>query len=187
MVNSKISLAVLISEIINEVGDLKNIETYPYTISKVSDEFVGQFSSILPNGNTVEIETVLLTLDPASKIDIELPPVFEIDNPQILGFSIAYSIEGQDAQYDRTDLKTYVKIMATVVKIVKEIIIKNESTYYKPLYIFTSTSKMGAMGTQDTKLKYYQAILNNNLPSGYRMGKGRFAGMDIIALQKVKD
>jgi hypothetical protein len=46
---------------------------------------------------------------------------------------------------------------------------------------------MGAMGIQDTKLKYYQAILNNNLPSGYRMGKGRFAGMDIIALQKVKD
>jgi hypothetical protein len=187
MVNSKISLALLISEIINEVGDLKNIETYEYSISKTSEMFTGEFTAILPSENKTEIKVFIVKMDPTNKVDIELPPIFEINYPKIKSFSIAYTIKGEDAQYDKTDFKTYAKIMATVVKIVKDIISQNEKIYYKPLYLFLSTSKMGEMGTQDTKLKYYQAILNNNLPSGYRMGKGKFAGMNIIALQKIKD
>lgn len=186
MDNSKISLAFLISEIIKEVGDLKNIEPYDYQIRKYPEGYSGEFWVGLPSGDWAVAEVSIDHLDPANIVDLELPPIFEVNDPKIKGFSIVYTLGNKDAQFDKSDLKTYVKIMATVVSIVKEIISDNEKIYYKPIYMFLSTSKTGQLGTQDTKLKYYQAILNNNLPSGYRMGKGKFAGMNIIALQKAK-
>jgi hypothetical protein len=187
MGNFKLSLASLISEIINEVGDLKNINPYNYQLTKYPGGIAGNFWVEFPSGKQEMADVIIESIDPSNKIDIELPPVFEINDPKIKGFSIAYTIGNEDAQFDKSDLKTYVKVMATVVNIVKEVVSDNEKKYYKPLYLFLSTSKTGEMGTQDTKLKYYQAILNNNLPSGYRMGKGKFAGMDIIAIQKIKD
>jgi hypothetical protein len=187
MADPKISLAQLISEIINEVGDLKNIEPYKYTTSKWKYGFIGKFKAILPSSDEIPVEVYITKIDERNKLDIELPSVFEVEDQRVIGFAIAYTIKGIDAQYEKSDLKTYTKIMATVVSILKEIIAKNEAIYYKPLYLFSSTSKEGIMGSVDTKLKYYQAILNYNLSSGYRMGKGTFAGMDMIAIQKIKD
>jgi hypothetical protein len=187
MVNPKLSLISLISEMINEVGDLKNIEPYKYTISKWKYGFIGKFKAILSSNDETPVEVYLTEIDKRNKLDIELPSVFEVEDQRVIGFAIAYTIEGIDAQYEKSDLKTYTKIMATVISILKEVITKNEAIYYKPLYLFSSTSKEGVMGSVDTKLKYYQAILNYNLPPGYRMGKGKFAGMDMIAIQKIKD
>lgn len=187
MDNSKISLASLISEIINEVGDLQNIKPYDYQLTKYPGGIAGNFWVEFPSGKQEMADVTIELIDPSNKIDIELPPVFEVNDPKIKGFSIAYTIGNADAQFDKSDLKTYVKIMSTVVNIVKEAVLDNEKIFYKPLYLFLSTSKTGELGTQDTKLKFYQAILNSNLPSGYRMGKGKFAGMNIIAVQKIKD
>jgi hypothetical protein len=184
----KLNLMSLISEMIAEVGDLRNVETYPYKTYVTGNGYGAQFTAMLPNGNSVEVEALIEELDKSDIAALELPPVFEKESTSetIVGFNIAFTVGGDDAQFDKTDFRTYVKIIATVVEFVKDIIVENEQYYYKPLYTFASTSKTGQTGTKDIKLDYYRAVLNSNLPAGYRMGRGKYEGKEVLAIQKVK-
>jgi hypothetical protein len=185
----KLGLVSLVSEMVNEVGDLTNIEIYPYKTYVTGDGYAAKFTAALPNNTEVEVEALSQEVGDTHIQRLKLPPVFEKENPTetITVFNFEFTVGEDDAQFAKTDFRTFVRIVATVVKFLKQIIVENEQSYYKPLYVIISTSKTGYTGTKDTKLDYYRAVLNNNLPPGYRMGRGMYDSMEVLAIQKIKE
>lgn len=185
----KLSLISLISEMVNEVGDLKNIETYSYKNYVTGDGHAAQFTAAISNNTEVEVEALSQELGDKHIQQLKLPLVFEKENPTetIPVFNFAFTVGEDDAQFAKTDFRTFVRIVATVVKFLKQIIVENEQRYYKPLYVIISTSKTGYTGEKDIKLDYYRAVLNNNLPPGYRMGRGKYDSMEVLVIQKIKE
>lgn len=179
---SKIDFMSLISEIINEVGDLKNITSYPYTTHKRGMNYICRFKAEV-NGVNQDITVSIELSNPSFKDNLILPPVFEKDGDL---YNISFNVNGIDAQFAKTNLSLYLKILKTVTEITSDIISETDVNSLNNIYMLGSVSKEGITGKNDTKLKYYRAILNSNLPSGYRMAEGKFYSFNILALQKIK-
>lgn len=179
---NKTNFMSLINEIINEVGDLKNITSYPYTTYKRGMDYIGRFKAEI-NGVNQDL-TVSIELSSSSfKDNLILPPVFEKDGDL---YNISFDVSGVVAQFAKTNLPLYLKILKTVTEITSDIIDKTDVDPSNNIYILGSVSKEGISGKNDAKLKYYRAILNSNLPAGYRMAEGKFYSFNILALQKIK-
>lgn len=188
----------IIKEMVTEVGDLKNIVPYSYTIKKTPyeyDESDGDSLSLIVNnyegtftadinGESIDVSVWMDHLHSSEVGNMSIAPVFIRDGEV---YHIGFQVGGKDAQYTKTDMKSYSRILKTVADILSEVIMENDlATMEKNLYLIGSTSKYGVRGTEDTKLRYYRAILNYNLLPGYRMGDGTYMGMDAIVIQKTK-
>jgi len=89
---------------INEIGDLKNIESYPYKDNKFT---------------TDENWTV--------KVDFDVVPfaAFEqlnLPTKRRNTFNVSYTINGEQSQYQKTTYKELIKILKTVSDIVKDFV-----------------------------------------------------------------
>lgn len=173
------------SELVSEVGDLRNIKPYHYSISSGIKFRIGKFIADTPKGQA-EVEVIVNIMPVEHKNKLEASSVFEIDDPRVQIFNAAFTVGGEDVQFTKADYSSYLRIVTTVVQILKEILTKLETTYYKPILMITSTSKDGIAGTEDTKLRYYRAVMNSNLPEGYRMSEGNFNNSKVLVLQKIK-
>lgn len=179
---NKLQLMSIISEMINEVGDLKNIISYPYTTYKRGGDYVGRFKAEV-NGEEQDITVLIERSSPSFKDNLTLPPVFEKNGDL---YNISFDVSGNDAQFAKTNLSLYLKILKTVTEIVNDVISETDVNPPNNTYMIGSVSKEGITGKNDTKLRYYKAILNSNLPAGYRMAEGKFYSFNILALQKTK-
>jgi hypothetical protein len=180
--DKKLTLISLINEMINEVGDLQNIVPYPYTLHQTGGDYEGRFKAEFED-KEYDVEAIVEHLGSVSDNSLKLPPVFNMDGDL---YNIGYNVEGELAQFDKTNMSTLVKIIKTVIKVASEVMEEVDS---KPPYnIFTigSMSKEGVEGIEDVKLRYYKAILNHNLPTGYRMAEGKYLNYKVLALQKLK-
>lgn len=81
-------------------------------------------------------------------------------------YNIAYNISGVKTQYTKTDMKTLLQILSTVVDIVKDFIQRNQPD---ALYIAASEKIKGSQDTAQ-KANLYQAFLKKGIGSigGYR-------------------
>jgi hypothetical protein len=195
--NNKLDLMQIIKEMVTEIGDLENIEPYPYSVSKISNtydesedtpsftvnNYEGRFIADI-NGESVGVLVWVDHLHSSEVGDLDIAPVFSRDGEV---YHIGFQVGGKDSQYTKTDMRSYSRILKTVADILAEVVLENDlATRKKNLYLMASSSKEGVRGTDDAKLRYYRAILNYNILPGYRMGEGIYMGMKAIAIQKSK-
>jgi len=154
-----ITITNLIREVLNEVGDLQNIQTLPYDSDK------GTFT--VPYGGKEYRGKVTFTFLNEKGLSVfELPPVVDLSKIKT-GYNIGYSIEGVGSQFIKGDTKLLFTILKTVSIIVAEFIKKHPDS----LYLVFGESKTGIGMDDPQKLALYQQILGKNLPQGFRIGK----------------
>lgn len=165
MSTNVIKISQLLKELVNEVGDLQNIQPVPYDVSK------GTFAvDYLEKQYRGKVQ--FTRLDKKGLSLIKLPPIVDQTKIQV-GYNIGYSIEGISSQAIKGDVKLLLSILKAVSEIVADHIIKQPDAMY---FIFAE-SKVEAGFNDPQKLKLYQHILGHNLPKGFRMGKAEIEGI----------
>lgn len=156
MSKNAINLLTLLNENLIEIGDLKNI--VPFIINKVKND---KYQFKIEKGDIVD---VLFTLVPTNVHHlIDTPSI--IDKEKIENFyNLGYSIKGISTQAKKTDVRELLKIMSTIMEIVKEFIKRNPNS---SIMIFEENKKeeLGLILGQKSLL--YKSIISQNLPSGY--------------------
>lgn len=155
------TLSSLIKEIINEVGDLGNIEPYPF--STMSDTYAN-FKTDDSEKVSVYFEDITDIMDKSS-----IPKVFDPKNNLIIQF--VYDVQGSTSQYKKTSFGELIKILKTVLVFFKEKIPYIFSKYGKNVIIVISSQSRysDTFNPNDPqKDALYQEVVIKNLPSGFR-------------------
>jgi hypothetical protein len=139
---------------ITEVGDLKGIKPFPYE-QVLGDEY--EFQS---NVGKVEVSFEELNLD---YLEVSYEG-FDYTQTQV---NVAYTLEGVDSQYLKSNPRELFKILKTVVDITNDYISK-QSPYS---LLFFGINKDGSFKDDKQKNALYLSIMNQNLPTGYRLSK----------------
>jgi len=169
-----IGLIKLLEEVVNEVGDLKNITSFDYKLREGGGTFYFKFKHQKCKC------TVDFTQTPTDiNKSFTLPPVVDHTNKDII--AIGYSIEGTDEQYLKTNYSLLLRILKTVVDIVKDSLHKHPED---SIFFMMAASKIGTGYEDPQKMNLYKLILQQNIPPGYRMGDGTFIGKKLIFLTK---
>lgn len=163
MSKNAIKLLTLLNENLLEIGDLKNIT--PYNINKVRED---KYKFEIEEGDIVD---VIFTLIPTNVYHlIDTPSI--IDKEKIESFyNLGYSIKGFSTQAKITDIKELLKIMSTIMSIVKEFIQKHPNS---SIMIFEENKKEELGFTSGQKSLLYKSIISQNLLSGYLSGPVEF-------------
>lgn len=174
MKKENIELSKLLQEIITEVGDLKNISDYNYDLNNNGGIFYFEYKN-----QKLKCKVSLTEVPPQINTSFKLPPIINQSNKPII--SVGFDIEGIDEQYLKSDYSLLLKILKTVVNI-----FKNHLPNYPEdsIFVFMATSKTGEGFNDPQKMKLYKIILQQNLPTGYRMGDGSFVGNQLTFLTK---
>jgi len=142
------SLKALLYEVISEIGDIQNIESYPFL--KKSNELYGFETE---QGDKVEVSFLV---GPLGVLNIEDP------NPQQTFTNVAFTISGSETQLKKSTYSYLIKIIKTVVDVLLDYLKTNH-----PKYIFISaTSKSDEKSTVEfdsQKGRLYQAIMLKNI------------------------
>tara|TARA_Y100000385_G_scaffold248717_1_gene269618 strand:+ start:2294 stop:2806 length:513 start_codon:yes stop_codon:yes gene_type:complete len=162
----KIKILELLSEVLNEVGDLSKIPPYDFTIKSTGGSFVVDGLQ-----GSVNISKWPQSLNKKFKF----PPVVEVGERPL--YNIGYSIEEEGSQFIKTNYKTLIKILKTVSLILKHHMSKLDSE--NPIYTIFSEGKEGVGFEDHQKMLIYKEILSKNTPSGYRIGIAKYDLMDI--------
>jgi len=143
---------------IKEIGDLKNIETYPY-----NKESMRNYSF---DSNLGEVSVHFDTVTP---FDFQRIKVKNTDfNPQEdEQYNISFDIGGTQSQFTKSNYSELVKIVATV----KEIIDNFIKTYSPYSLLITGVDKKGEIKTDKQKNTLYLMIATKNIPQGYRLSE----------------
>lgn len=120
--------------LIQEIGDGSS---KPYFYKKNNDFSYRFLAKIGKNQEEVKVEFENFNHFPSSHKNKILPQQFQDSN---LTFNVGYSVGGTEFQFEKSDLKTLLRIVSTVVLIVKEFI-KSQSPDI--LYIIGSPKKPG--------------------------------------------
>ena len=141
---------------ITEIGDLKGIKPFPYE-QVLGDEY--EFQS---NVGRVNVNFEELT---QSDTDLKVSyGGFDYGQPQV---NVGYTLEGVDSQYLKSNPRELFKILKTIVDITNDYISK-QSPY---VLLFFGVSKDGGLKDDRQKNSLYLSIMNQNLPTGYRLSK----------------
>jgi hypothetical protein len=143
---------------ITEVGDLKGIKPFPYNSNQILGDTY-EFTSNIGKVNVFYEE--LEQSDTNLNVKYE---GFDYTKPQV---NVGYDLEGVDSQYLKSNPRELFKILKTVVNITNEYI-KDESPY---ALLFFGVSKDGSLQGDKQKNSLYLSIMNQNLPTGYRLSK----------------
>jgi hypothetical protein len=154
------SLKKIINEsYIKEVGDLKNIDSYPYyNLGLNKWGFKTDF------GETV---VMFSTFDPADWGYFEVRHNDYDYSQEVI--NVSYAIEDVTSQIQKTNYRELLKIVKTVSMIIKEYIEKN-SPYSILLF---GDDKMGSGMSDKQKNSLYLMTALQNLPTGYRISKSK--------------
>jgi hypothetical protein len=175
--SNKVSLLVLLKETLNEIGDLNNIEPFPYILTS----YGGTFDIEIPNYGVIDVRVV--TEDVSNfKQDFHFPPIINPEGKELI--NIAYSIDGTDSQFAKTNISLLMRILKTISEMINEILVK----YEDPLFIIMASDKFGGVKSDPQKFKFYKLILRQNMPSGWRIGEGKYIpyNQETLYLTKAK-
>lgn len=180
-------LVKLIEEILQEVGDLRNVKPYPFTHNL--HYYTGSF--ITENGDLVSMSVQ----DISNQLDRKLiPPSFI---KKVLGlvrtnifegsiFQIAYEVEGSSTQYRKVEYGELVRILKTLVdflNIVLDQVIKDHGR--DTIFVIGSQAKDTADYKPDPqKDALYRSILLKNLPKDFRSAEINVEGKPGLIFQK---
>ena len=158
---------------LNEIGDLKNIESYPYEGNKFT---------------TDENWTV--------KVDFDVVPFAEFEQLNLPTkrrntFNVSYTINGEQSQYKKTTYKELIKILKTVSDIVKDFV---ESKNNLEALIFLAANKDQqklATHTDPQKSALYKLIITktmSELNPGWKLKEFEIGGSNFngFILSKIK-
>lgn len=165
-----IKILKLLHEMINEVGDLKNIQPFNYNITNDG----GEFDAIV-NNKKLKVEVKFQKTPHDVKHLFKFPPSASPDHKEI--YNVGFSVEGNDEQFSKENYNILIRILKTVV----DIIIKSLSKYPKDsIFTFFATSKIGKGYQDPQKLQLYKLIMQSNLPDGWRMGTAKLLKNELI-------
>lgn len=157
----------LVEEVIKEVGDLINIQPYPY---KFNMRITGDILEYIGMFTTTDGYRVAMLLEDISEFrnDVNIPPSFDTPDSKI--YQIGYRVEGVDTQYAKTDYSELIKILKTVLDFSKKLIPNIIREYGDDtLFVIGSQAKDTTDFKSDPqKDKLYISILSKNLPSDYK-------------------
>jgi len=165
MSESTFKLSQLLTEIINEVGDLQNIQPLPYDLAK------GTFT-VSHKGTDYRGKVLFTFFNKQGLGMIQFPPVVNLSNFET-GYNIGYSIEGIGSQFIRGDIKLLLTVLKTVSILVADFIKKHPDS----MYLIFAENKIGIGMEDPQKLSLYKQILAKNLPQGFRVEKMSIEGI----------
>jgi hypothetical protein len=145
-----IKLVSLLNEILKEVGDLTNIEPYPYSNNKFRTD------------DDLRVHVDIEILDDYVVNDILY------DNPQLpqnedVVANVSFDINGQQNQYTTTSYKEYIRILKTVTLIVEEWMKNNPSVNILMFFAANKNAKLHFVSTDPQKTKLYLTIIQKQL------------------------
>lgn len=158
-----IKLSKLLTEILNEFGDLKGIEPAEWT--RIADRYTFQVDN-----NKVECSFRSWTHE--ELIDVIIPSVDnEVFQDTVVkkralllnSYNLSFTVNDRTDQSKVTDYKTLIRILSTIVSIAKDFIETNNPFI---LTIFSS-SKFGGISNDKQKDLVYREISKQHLPSNY--------------------
>jgi len=167
MSKNAIKLITLLNENLLEIGDLKNIT--PYTINKVRED---KYKFEIEEGDIVD---VMFTLIGESEVEyIDLAPIFK--KSQLKKFyNLGYSIKGVSTQAKTSNIQELLKIMSTLMVIVKGFLENKEDTC---ILIFEENKDESLGFTKGQKGLLYKSLISQNLPKGYISGPAKFVNIE---------
>lgn len=153
----RISLWEIYSEIINEVLNFKNVWTYNLELTSEGWKFDAPIGS--------ETVTVWVYTETAPITDFKMNYKFP-ETSKVFNFGFEIGSNRATNQYQKTDFKDYIRILATVGKAFMQFI----SNDNPDIVTFFSDSKHSGHNPDPQKDNIYYAALENNLPNGYEIG-----------------
>jgi hypothetical protein len=174
MKKENIGLIKLFEEIVNEVGDLKNISSFNYKLTNDGGQFYFEFEH-----QKCKCNVNFTQVSPDMYYSFNFPPIINHKDKEII--SVGFDIEGTDEQYLKSNPKLLFGILKTVTDIIKDSLHKYPENC---IFVIMATSKTGSGFNDPQKMNLYKLILQQNLPTGYRMGEGEFIGNKLIFLTK---
>jgi len=172
----KFELIEIINEsLINEILDFNKIDSYEYNYYG-NNPLIGEF--YLEDNSRIKV--VKQKINP---IFLDIPQVFDLKNGII---NIVFSINDITTQYKKTTFKELIKIIKTVVLIIKKFIDSNNDN---PIYVIHAEPKIeNEFQISDRqKRELYKMILLKHLPNNYRISDGTFKNtIPVIVFQKYK-
>jgi len=197
-IKKQLTLQQLLTEVLNEVGDLKSIEPYQYTYSS---DYGGGREIYYGNFTTSDGDEVLMTVeevtdnvnvyDREKKYLDKIPPVFkqgkELQGKDLLFYEIVYSVEETTSQYRKTNVRELFRILKTVLEFTTQVIPKIVKEHGRQV-IFTINSQ--AKHTENfepspQKDALYRSIILQNLPKDFRNAEVTLFGKPNIIFQKL--
>jgi hypothetical protein len=176
---SLISMVTILHEIVQEAGDLNNVQPYEYTVDSGGYEFETE------DGLKVHVE-----FEKMSDVEIDLLRV-----KRSLGYTpdpdnavnVGYSVNNIDTQAKKTDYRTLVKILKTVGDIVIDYAKSNPEVVAMSVIPANKDEKNYTKTSDPQKLMMYQAILVNNIdkmPGDWNFARVKYFGLETILLFK---
>lgn len=152
----RFSLYELYTQVVLESLDFKNIETY-----KCVDTYDGwKFDASIND----EIVPVFIYVEEANVERFSIPPVLS-NIKTVFNFGFEIGTKKLGSQYAKTGMSDYIKILATVGKILSEFVAKKRPD----AVTFFSESKRGGQSADTQKDNIYFVALDRNTPPGYEI------------------
>ncbi|MDA8693290.1 hypothetical protein N9L92_04440 [Saprospiraceae bacterium] len=156
---------LLDESILLEIGDLNNIEPYPFGSPSRTTLFKTDVGDI-----------VLVDISKVNSQDMHRVNLPDIVHDRKDVFNISFVLtkkmdEHKDDQATKTNYKYLCKVLKTVVEISKIVAIREMSNFDLPVIVLGAVDKIGQFNlTESQKIKIYQLVLDRNLPRHYRRG-----------------
>lgn len=157
---------------LNEIGDLKNIESYPYEDNKFSTD----------ENWTVKVDFDVIPF--ASFEQLNLP------TKRRNTFNVSYTINGEQSQYVKTTYKELIKILKTVSDIVKDFI-KNKNELEALVFLAANKDQQKLVThTDPQKSALYKLIITktiSELNPGWKLKEFEIGGPDFNGFALIKN
>jgi hypothetical protein len=142
------NLKALLYEVISEIGDVENIESYSFT--KISNQ---NYEFETDQGDKVK---VVFFIAPLSVLNVKDP------NPKQTFTNVGFSISGSETQLKKSTYSYLIKIIKTVIDVILDYLKTNH-----PKYLFISATnksdEKSSIEFDTQKNQLYQAIMLKNI------------------------
>lgn len=154
-------LVGILKEVLSEVGDLSKVQALPFDTSSPLDYYFHLEDGTLVKLNFAPISSVsrygTFTTDSEDYNSAERNLTKE--------FNASFVVGGSQHQYTKSDLRSFNRLLKTIVVCIKDFIEKND---INAIWIF-GVDKSGRLAGDRQKNILYKALTRNNLPPDYQM------------------
>ena len=171
MSKNAIKLMSLLNENLLEIGDLANIQPYPFSSARK-----GEYVIDIEDGDKVDV--VFSKVGEDERKYLRLAPIFKKSEVNDF-YNLGYSIKGISTQAKESNVKELLKIMSALMLITKEFLKGKELT---GILLFEENKKESLGFTSGQKSLLYKSVVSQNLPSGYISGPAEFMGVNGIVI-----
>lgn len=163
-----VKLFEVYKEMLNEVGDMKNIKPYSFIRpNHLKYQFVVE--------GDLEVTVNFMKWATEDLKYIKFPPAASIEKASAV-YNIGYNIEGDDKQYMKPTAGMLFRILKTVLECIEDFM-KSHSNIFITVF---ETSKISDENKIGQKLPLYIQLAYKNKPSGHRTGNVKFDGEEGI-------